>query len=104
MDTSRRSFVRGLAANGFEMVFHRTRHTDHMSLARFTPTTFTPMTDREREARVASYQRARDRAVLGLKGALRDRFAGEWPQLLERGVAAGLVEFDQDGTLRLVAR
>jgi SAM-dependent methyltransferase len=100
----RASFVRGLAANGFEVVFHRSRHGDHMSLARFTPTTFTPMTAAERDARISAYRTARDRAVLGLRGAVRDRFAEEWPQLLERGVAAGLVEFDHDGTLRLVSR
>jgi hypothetical protein len=50
------------------------------------------------------YTRARDRAILALRGDLRARFADEWPQLVERGVADGLVEFDAEGHLRLVVR
>jgi hypothetical protein len=35
---------------------------------------------------------------------VRQRFADEWPQVVERGVASGLAEFDADGNLRLVGR
>lgn len=98
------SFVRGLAANGFEVVFHRRRNLNHISLARLSPTALVPMTDQERESRLRLYQRARDRAILALRAELRGRFAEEWPRVLERGVAEGIVEFDAKGALRLVAR
>jgi len=98
------SFVRGLAANGLDTVFHRRRNLNHISLARLAPTRFVPMTDEERERRRSLYQRARDRAILALRAELRGRFAEEWPRVLERGVAEGIVEFDAKGTLRLVAR
>jgi hypothetical protein len=62
------------------------------------------MTDQERESRLRLYQRARDRAILAMRADLRGRFAEEWPRVLERGVAEGVVEFDAKGTLRLVAR
>jgi hypothetical protein len=58
------------------------------------------MTDEERERRRSLYQRARDRAILALRTELRGRFAEEWPRVLERGVAEGIVEFDAKGTLR----
>jgi hypothetical protein len=35
---------------------------------------------------------------------VRARFADEWPGIVERAVAEGLVEFDADGVLRLVSR
>jgi SAM-dependent methyltransferase len=99
-----KAFVRGLAANGLEVTFHRRRHFNHISLARLAPTTFTPMTEQKRERRIRMYRQARDRAILVLRGDLRARFAAEWPQLVERGVADGLVEFDAEGHLRLVVR
>ena len=98
------SWVRALAANGLDVVFHRRRNVNHMSLARLTPTTFTPMGETERKRRIRLYRRARDRAILGLRADARARFASEWPQLLERGVADGIVEFDAEGNLRLVVR
>jgi hypothetical protein len=99
-----KSFVRGLAANGLEVTFHRRRDLNHISLARFAPTTFSPMSEQKRERRIRMYRQARDRSILVLRGNVRARFAAEWPQLLERGVADGLVEFDAKGNLRLVAR
>ena len=99
-----KSFVRGLAANGLEVTFHRRRHLNHISLARLAPTTFTPMSEQKRERRIRMYRQARDRSILVLRGDLRARFAAEWPQLLERGVAEGLVEFDAEGHLRIVVR
>lgn len=98
------SFIRGLAANGFDVVFHRRRNLNHISLARFATTTFIPMSDEQRARRIRLYQSARDRAILALRENVRARFAREWPQVLERGLAAGVVEFDTKGTLRLVAR
>ncbi len=108
-----KSLARALAANGFEVVFRKCRNENHICLAKMTggarrdgaqDGTWTPMAEKERSKRVRAYRRARDRAILGLRGDLRARFAGEWQQIVERGVAEGIAEFDADGNLRLVAR
>ena len=98
------SFARGLAANGLEVTFHRRRHFSHISLARLVSTAFTPIDASSLQRRIKLYRRARDRAVLALRGDLRARFAEEWPSLVERGVAEGIVEIDARGDLRFVAR
>jgi hypothetical protein len=100
------SLVRALAANGFETVFIKGRHLHHLVLARLasSPPATVPMTERQREARVESYRRAFDRAVLTVDEHLRPRVAGEWPGAVERAVAAGVAEYDEKGRLRLVAR
>jgi SAM-dependent methyltransferase len=108
-----KSFARALAANGLEVTFHRRRNEEHICLAKMTGSarrdgaqdgTWTPMTEKERSKRVRAYRRARDRAILGLRGDLRARFAGEWQQIVERSVAEGIADFDAEGNLRLIAR
>ena len=99
-----RSLSRALAANGFETVFIKRRNLAHMVLARMTQVVYKPMENQERTRRVDAYQRAFDRAVLGVDPELRPRLAAEWPLAVERSVAAGTVEFDERGQLRLVAR
>jgi hypothetical protein len=99
----RRSLRRALAANGFDVVFQRCRMHNLLCLARRADTTWKPMNKRERERRVSAYERARDRAILAAGNGVRGRFGDEWTQVIERGVAEGLVEFDPDGRLRLVA-
>jgi SAM-dependent methyltransferase len=99
-----KSLARALGANGFEVVFHKQRDENHICLAKSTATSWTPMTEQDRKRRVRAYRRARDRAILGLQGDLRARFAGEWEQVVARGVAEGVVEFDADGHLHLVVR
>ena len=98
------SLARALGANGFEVVFHKQRDENHICLAKSTATSWTPMTEQDRKRRVRAYHRARDRAILGLQGDLRARFAAEWEQVVARGVAEGVVEFDADGHLHLVVR
>ena len=98
------SLVRALGARGLEVVFLKSRNFHHMCLARRSEAAWSPMTDRQRMARIHAYQRARAKAVLALSPDLRGRFADEWPQIVERGVAEGLAEFDADGTLTLVGR
>ncbi len=100
------SFVRALAGNGFETVFIKGRNLHHLALARLAATTpvMTPMTGKQREARIEAYRQAFDRAVLGVDEALRPRVAGEWPVVVERAVAAGVAEYDERGRLRLVSR
>lgn len=99
-----KSLIRALAAHGFETVFAKRRNLNHLCLARLAEPRTVPMTARERDSRVALYQRAYDRAVLGIDERLRPRVAGEWKGAVERGVAGGTVEFDEDGRLRLVGR
>jgi len=96
--------VRGLAARGFNVVFLKSRNLNHMCLAQPGATQWSPMTTKELEARLRAYRLAYDRAVLLLTPDVRPRFADEWPQIVERGVAEGLAEFDADGNLRLVGR
>ncbi|HLG58091.1 MAG TPA: class I SAM-dependent methyltransferase [Vicinamibacterales bacterium] len=98
------SLVRGLAARGFNVVFLKSRNLNHMCLAQPGATQWSPMTTKELEARLRAYRLAYDRAVLLLPPDVRPRFADEWPQIVERGVAEGLAEFDADGNLRLVGR
>ena len=98
-----KSLRRGLAANGFDVVFQKSRNLNHLVLARKADTTWTPMTDTERDRRIRAYRLARDRAILGLREELRARFADEWATVVERGVAEGIAEFDGSGRLRLVA-
>jgi SAM-dependent methyltransferase len=99
-----KSFRRGLGANGFEVVFQKRRNVNHMCLARFSETEWTPMSEQARKGRIKAYRRARDRAILGMREELRPRFASEWSAIVERGVAEGVVEFDANGRLRLVAQ
>ena len=99
-----KSLARALGANGFEVIFHKRRDVNHIWLAKLTGASWTPMSEPDRNRRIRSYRRARDRAILGVHGELRPRFAGEWEQVVARGVAEGVVEFDADGRLRLVAR
>jgi SAM-dependent methyltransferase len=100
------SMVRALAASGFETVFIKGRNLHHLVLARLaaTPPRMVPISSRQREARIEAYRQAFDRAVLGVDEGLRPRVASEWSGAVERGVAAGIAEYDEKGRLRLVAR
>ena len=61
------------------------------------------MSDAERQARVAAYQQAYDRAVLRVDESTRARLAGEWSDVVRHAVASGAAEFDERGQLRIVA-
>ncbi len=100
------AFVRALACNGFETVFMKGRNLHHLALAKLgaTPPAMTPMTSKQRDARIDAYRQAFDRAVLGVDEALRPRVAAEWPTAVERAVAAGVADYDERGRLRLVSR
>jgi SAM-dependent methyltransferase len=99
-----RSLVRALAARGLKVVFLKRRNLNHMCLAQPGDAAWSPMSPKERDARLAAYRTAYDRAVLLSPPDVRQRFADEWPKVVERGVASGLAEFDADGNLRLVGR
>ena len=98
------SLVRALAARGLSVVFLKSRNLNHMCLAKAGAAAWSPMSESERQARLQAYREAYDRAVLSLQPDVRRRFADEWQQVVERGVAEGLAEFDSDGNLRLVGR
>lgn len=99
-----RSLARALGARGLEVVFIKRRNFNHMCLARRGAAQWTPMTPQERDTRIRAYEAARDRAVLALPPQYRGRFAGEWADVLARGVAEGVAEFDADGRLKLVSQ
>lgn len=98
------SLLRALAAHGFETLFVKRRNLNHLCLTRQAEARLTPMHESERTRRVDAYRRAYDRAVLAADEHLRPRLAADWPQVVERAVAAGDAEFDSRGQLRLVAR
>jgi SAM-dependent methyltransferase len=99
-----RSIVRGLAANGFDTVFLKRHGHSHICLARMGEAGMEPMPRGQRERRIGAYERAYERAILGLDEKLRGRVAAEWDAVVARAVASGTAEFDARGRLRLVAR
>jgi len=98
------SIVRVLSACAFEPVFVTHQGGDLIALARAATRNegWRRMEPEERDRRLASYQRARDAAVLRLPDRLRPLFAQEWDAIVERSFAAGLVDFDESGRLRMV--
>lgn len=98
------SFVRALGACGFEPVFVTHQGGNLIALARAGTWngSWPHMGPEERDRRSASYQRARDAAILRLPDRLRPLFAGEWDAIVERAFASGLVDFDEAGRLRMV--
>lgn len=99
------SLERGLAANGFRTVFqHHARNLTQFCLATLDVPALAPQTDAQRRARVETYQRAFDSAVLRVDERVRARVADVWTQTVERGVASGVAEFDAKGQLRIVSR
>jgi SAM-dependent methyltransferase len=98
-----RSWVRGLAANGFETIFLKRHDDTHLCLARLSPDLrMTPIDAPARQRRVAAYERAYDRAILRLDPSVRSRVRDEWSHAVERAVATGVAEFDAAGQLRLL--
>lgn len=100
------ALIRFLAASGFEVTFLTARDSNHLCLARAVegPVAWTPLTAAQVEARVGRYRRARDRGIVKLPEAVRGRLAGEWNGAVERGLAAGDLDFDEKGHLKFVAR
>jgi SAM-dependent methyltransferase len=97
------SWVRGLAANGFETVFLKRRDDAHLCLARLAPeSAMVPIEAPALQRRIHAYEKAYDRAILRLDPAIRHRVGDEWNRTVERAVATGVAEFDQDGQLRLL--
>jgi hypothetical protein len=98
-----RSLIRALAANGFETMFQRSRHCNHICLARAGEATWAPMSEAERHRRFEAYRRARARAILKMPQVGRTRVAAEWPAVVAQGLADRLIDFDEQGQLKLVA-
>lgn len=98
------SLERGLAANGFEVVFVKRHELEHICLARMSADVrMTPMKQAAVTKRIERYRNAFDRSILRLDPTVRPRVADIWTTVVERAVAAGVAEFDEAGTLRLVA-
>jgi SAM-dependent methyltransferase len=97
------SASRALAAVGFDTVFLTHQDDNLIALAKaVAQPRWSPMPSHERERRLHAYRSARDLAILRLPERVRHRFSDEWDAVVERAFAAGLVDFDERGRLRLV--
>jgi SAM-dependent methyltransferase len=98
----RRSLTRALGVAGFEPVYVGHHNGKLVFLARATDVRQQPsMERRERDKRLAAYQKARDAAILRLPERERWRFQNEWEQIVARAVAAGSADFDDGARLRI---
>jgi SAM-dependent methyltransferase len=98
----RASLMRLLKANGFEVTFVKRRRGSLLCLARFTDQRdLSPLSVDERDTRIAAYARGRAYAILRAPDHVRGRFASEWAEAVELGVAAGIARFDAKGVLRV---
>jgi hypothetical protein len=100
------SLGRALAACGFVPTFVSHLNGRLLALASTGDgeTPFARMSKKERQKRVAAYQRARDLAILRLPPNLRHLFRSEWDAVVERAVIAGSADYDERGHLRIVKR
>ena len=98
----RASLMRLLKANGFEVSFIKRRNGLLLCIARFTGhRELSPLSADERDTRIAAYARGCAYAILRAPEQARRRFATEWAEAVERGVAAGIARFDDKGVLRV---
>jgi hypothetical protein len=98
----RASLMRLLKANGFEVTFVKRRNGSLLCIAKYTGLgELSPMSTDERDTRIAAYARGRAYAILRAPEHVRSRFADEWAQAVEIGVAAGIARFDAKGVLRI---
>jgi hypothetical protein len=94
--------MRLLKANGFEVTFIKRRNGSLLCLANYTGVReLSLMSADERDTRIAAYARGRAYAILRAPERARNRFAAEWAQAVEMGVAAGIARFDAEGVLRI---
>jgi SAM-dependent methyltransferase len=98
----RASLMRLLNANGFEVTFIKRRHGLLLCIATYTGVReLSPLSTDERDTRIAAYARGRAYAILRAPEQVRSRFAAEWSEAVEIGVAAGIARFDAKGVLRI---
>ncbi len=98
----RASLMRLLKANGFEVTFVKRRNGSLLCIATFTDNReLSPLSADERDTRIAAYARGRAYAILRAPEHVRARFADEWAEAVELGVAAGIARFDAKGVLRV---
>jgi SAM-dependent methyltransferase len=98
----RASLMRLLKANGFDVTFIKRRNGLLLCIAAFTGVReLSPLSADERDTRIAAYARGRAHAILRAPQQVRSRFAAEWPEAVELGVASGIARFDAKGILRI---
>ena len=99
----REALLRALRRHRFEPVFVTEGHGGLIVLASRSERDdlFVPMTEAERQARVGRYRTARDLSILRLPPRLRSLFAGEWEQVVERVMQAGVADLTPEGHLRI---
>jgi SAM-dependent methyltransferase len=98
------SLARALQFAGFEPVFIGHHHDNCVALARVAADRTPPasISKKNLARRVEKYVRARDWGILSLPEHVRGRFANEWDAVVLRAFAAKQVEFDADGSLRIL--
>ena len=96
------AMIRALATSGFEVTFIKARNSSFMVLARAVEgkVPWTPISPKNLARRTEAYRLARDRAILKLPPAMRERLGSEWPNAIEHGLATGALEFDDQGQLK----
>jgi SAM-dependent methyltransferase len=100
------SAVRGLAANGFSVVFCTMIDGHFAVLATMmddVPIDWERMSPDERKRRTRLYRVASDLAVLQMPETVRGRVADEWDSALERSLANGTVELLNSGRIKVKA-
>jgi hypothetical protein len=96
------SLVRGLAANGFEVVLQTQYGGSFMCLAKpASKPGAVSHTVKELKERRRQYAHARDMALLTAPAHLRSRFGDLWQKAADRTLASGEAEIDHTGRVRL---
>jgi 2-polyprenyl-3-methyl-5-hydroxy-6-metoxy-1,4-benzoquinol methylase len=97
------SFVRALAANGFETTFLTHHDGNILCLARHVGPPGTPprIAAPQLNARLSAYRQAREAACLMLPASARSRVPEGWPALVERALKTGVAEISPEGIIRV---
>jgi SAM-dependent methyltransferase len=98
------SAVRALEANGFTVTFCTVRDDLFLALAQAVDPSndrWARMSDSERSRRRSAYRMANDTAILRVPEHLRAPFAGEWDEVVERALAAGVATRTKDGRVKV---
>ena len=100
------ALARALQSAGFEPVYVGHYHDNCIALARVAPEgmRWDRIKEKELARRAAQYAQARDLGILMLPDRWRGVFASEWDAVVQRAFAAKSIDFDGDGSLRLVKR
>lgn len=102
----RASLVRVLAAHGFATEFLALHDGAYVCLARMRDRAddWAPLTAGEQEKREAAYRKAYDAAAIRMPQYARWQIAGEWDDIVQRALAAGIAKVTKRGDVKLRAK